>query len=121
MFRSPINPSSSEVETQRSCTQSVSASPRYDMRDLQRVRDVLNEQHCLLQASTEEILRRYPEQLDRQWSQKSVERLLAPWTSPLPTLLLIHHYLGLATATNISCRTQLCIYSTDEGILAKFL
>jgi hypothetical protein len=54
------------------------------MRDPQRVRDVLDEQHCLLQASTEEILRCYPEQLGRQWSQKSFERLLAPWTSPLP-------------------------------------
>ena len=58
------------------------------MRDLQRVRDVLDEQRCLLQASTEEILRRYPEQLDRQWSQKSVERLLASWTSPLPIITI---------------------------------
>lgn len=32
--------------------------------------DVLDEQQRLLQASTEEIIRRYPELLDRQWSPK---------------------------------------------------
>jgi hypothetical protein len=59
------------------------------MRDLQHLRDALDEQHCLLQAPTEEILRRYLEELDRQWSQKSF-RLLSdihwPFSfDPIPT------------------------------------
>jgi hypothetical protein len=35
----------------------------------------LDEQHWLLQSSTEEVIRRYPEQLDRQLSPKVLKDL----------------------------------------------